>query len=105
MLGSRKNGQAVIIRDGVANLPDFSSFAGSVATSDRLVRTMVQQAGLPLHEACRMMSLHPARLLRRDRAIGSIARGKQADLVLLDEGLRTERVFVGGNEIDLSKTE
>lgn len=41
ILGSLKDGQRVIIEDGVAKLPDRSAFAGSVATADRLVRTIV----------------------------------------------------------------
>ncbi len=98
VLGSRKNGQNVIIRDGIANMPDFSGFAGSVATTDRLVRTMVQKAGLSIEEACRMMSLHPARLLHREDELGSIAPGKKADLVLMDDDLHAARVFVGGRE-------
>lgn len=99
VLGSRKEGQRVIIRDGIACMPDLSGFAGSVATSDRLVRTMVQQAGLPLHEAVNMMSLHPARLLGRAHELGSLAPGKLADLVLLDEDLHVCCVFVGGENI------
>ena len=99
VLGSRAHGQPVIIRNGIANMPDFSGFAGSVATTDRLVRTMVREADLPLHEACNMMSLHPARLLGRENELGSIAPGKLADFVLMDEGLHATRVFVGGREV------
>ena len=50
ILGSKKNGLKVIVEDGVAKLPDRTSFAGSVATTDRLVRTMIQIAGIPLVE-------------------------------------------------------
>ena len=39
ILGSLHNGLKVIVEDEVAKLPDRSSFAGSVATADRLVRT------------------------------------------------------------------
>lgn len=96
ILGSRKNGQHVIIKDGIANMPDFNSFAGSVATTDRLVRTMVTQAGLPLEEASAMMSLHPARLIHMEQEIGSIREGKRADLVLMDETLHAQAVYVDG---------
>lgn len=96
ILGSRKNGQHVIIRDGIANMPDFNSFAGSVATTDRLVRTMVEKAGLLLHEAAAMMSLHPARLIHMEDEIGSIREGKRADLVLMDETLHASAVYVDG---------
>ena len=44
ILGSLEKGQKVIIEDGVAKLPDRTAFAGSVATTDRLVRTMLEIA-------------------------------------------------------------
>lgn len=59
ILGSLTNGQKVIIEDGVAKLPDRSAFAGSVATADRLVRTMINIAGIPLIDAIRMITLTP----------------------------------------------
>ena len=52
ILGSLKNGLPVIIEDGVAKLPDRTSFAGSVATFDRLVRNMITMADVPLLDAC-----------------------------------------------------
>ena len=63
ILGSLANGQKVIIEDGVAKLPDRSSFAGSVATGDRLVRTMISQGQVSLPEAVRMITQTPARIL------------------------------------------
>ena len=41
ILGSRAKGREVLIEDGVAKMPDRQSFAGSVATADRLVRNML----------------------------------------------------------------
>ena len=80
-------------------MPDGKNFAGSIATTSRLVRTMVQRAGVELTAAVRMAALTPARMLGMDAEIGSIAVGKRADLVLLDEKLLTRRVFVDGHEI------
>lgn len=57
---------------------------------------MVEKAGLPLHEAAAMMSLHPARLIHMDDEIGSIREGKRADLVLMDETLHASAVYVNG---------
>lgn len=67
ILGSLNNGQKVIIEDGVAKMPDRKAFAGSVATTDRLVRTMIYLAGVPLIDAVRMMTLTPARILHIDK--------------------------------------
>jgi len=55
ILGGRKSGLPVIVEDGVAKLMDRSSFAGSVATTDMLVRNMINLAGVSLPEAITMM--------------------------------------------------
>lgn len=96
ILGSRENGLKVIVEDGVAKLPDRTSFAGSVATTDRLVRTMVQIAGIPLIEAIRMMTLTPARIMKIDQHKGSIEPGKDADVVIFDNDINIQSVMVRG---------
>ena len=96
IIGSLRGGQRVIIEDGVAFMPDRRSFAGSIATADRLVRTMVQLAGVPLAEAVKMMSHTPARIMGVERRKGSIAAGKDADLVAFDEDIAVSLVMVRG---------
>ncbi|HAO50845.1 MAG TPA: N-acetylglucosamine-6-phosphate deacetylase, partial [Runella sp.] len=85
VLGSLKNGLPVIIEDGVAKLPDRTSFAGSVATFDRLVRNMITMANVPLLDAVRMASTTPARIMGVSDRKGSLAKGKDADIVIFDE--------------------
>ena len=96
ILGSRKNGLKVVIEDGVAKLPDRSSFAGSVATTDRLIRTMISGAQIPLVEAVRMMTLTPARIMKKEKHKGSIATGKDADIVIFDDQISVQSVIVAG---------
>ncbi len=96
IIGSLSGGQRVIIEDGVAFMPDRKSFAGSIATADRLVRTMVQLAGVPLAEAVKMMSHTPARIMGVEGRKGSIAAGKDADLVAFDEDITVSLVMVRG---------
>ncbi len=96
ILGNRDCGMEVVIEDGVAKLPDRSAFAGSVATADRLVRTFYQLTGVPLHEVVRMMTLTPAKLLKIDSQKGSIAEGKDADLIIFDENIKVDFVMVRG---------
>jgi len=95
ILGPLRDGIPVVIEDGVAKLPDHSAFAGSVATADRLLRTALA-AGIPLHEAVRMMSLTPARVMGLEAEIGSIEMGKQADLVVFDSEIEVTGVMKGG---------
>jgi len=90
-----------IITDGVAMLPDKTSFAGSVATTDRLVRTMVQKAGVSVLDAIRMMSENPARLLGLSQK-GSIKPGMDADIVIFDEAITVKTVLAKGKKVNLS---
>jgi len=97
ILGHREQGLPVIIEDGVAKLPDRSSFAGSVATADRLVRTMIQLAGCPLADAVRMITATPARILGVDDRIGYLKAGYEADIVLFDEDIRIQDTMIEGH--------
>jgi N-acetylglucosamine-6-phosphate deacetylase len=99
IVGSLKDGQKVIIEDGVAKLPDRTSFAGSVATADRLVRTMTTLAGVPLEEAVKMITITPAVIMGVDSAKGSLTNGKDADMVIFDDHINVHMTVIGGNII------
>jgi N-acetylglucosamine-6-phosphate deacetylase len=99
VLGGLTNGLKVIVEDGVAKLPDRSAFAGSVATFDRLVRNMVQLAEIPLTDAVRMASETPARILGIDAKKGTIAPGKDADLVIFDEQVNVQTTIIRGRVV------
>lgn len=96
-LGSLNNGLKVIVEDGVAKLPDRSSFAGSVATADRLVRNMVNMAGVSLAQVIKMITETPARILQMENIIGSIQKGYAADIVLFDENINVQYTIVDGS--------
>jgi len=95
-LGSLQYGQDVIVEDGVAKLPDRSAFAGSVATADRLVRTMTQLAEIPLVEAVKMSSLIPARIMNIDARKGSLEKNKDADIVIFDKDIEIKATIIEG---------
>lgn len=103
LLQNRKNGRPIRIEDGVAKLPDRSAFAGSIAMDDQLIRVMRDKAGVPLVDCIAMMCQTPARILGLDGKKGSIAPGKDADLVLFDENIAVERVLVGGKTVYLKE--
>lgn len=93
-----------VIEDGVCKLADHSSLAGSLATMDDLVRTMVQKADIPLADAIRMASETPARLIGISDKKGSLARGKDADILALDRKLRVRCVWSMGYEVPGTNT-
>lgn len=99
ILGSLKDGLAVIIEDGVAKLPDRSAFAGSVATTDRLVRNMMALADVSLLDAVKMASATPAKILNILDRKGELVKGKDADIVIFDEEINIDATIVKGNVV------
>jgi N-acetylglucosamine-6-phosphate deacetylase len=95
VLGRLSDGVPCIIEDGVAKLYDRQSFAGSVATADRLLRTMHLGAGIDLCKVSKMMSKTPARLMGlSDRGI--LAVGKRADIVVLNKDFNIKNIIFKG---------
>ena len=97
LLGRKGEAMPSIIEDGVAKLPDRTSFAGSVATADRLIRTMIFEAGVSVEKAVSMMTAVPAGVLKLEKK-GRLREGYDADMVMFDEGIRVSKVIVGGSE-------
>ena len=83
----------VIIEDGVCKLSDRTALAGSIATMDRLIKTMTRVVHVPLNDAVRMASETPARIMGIYDRKGSLQRGKDADILLLDDDINLRGVF------------
>jgi len=77
-------------------LANGSALAGSATRMMDQVRIMTESAGAPIHEAIRMATHTPAKLLGRDNHIGAIASGQAADLVRFDANFQVHDVWVGG---------
>src|SRR5690348_10883821 len=73
--------------------------AGSTLTLDRALRNVVG-LGIPLAEAVRMLTLNPATLLGIEFKKGALRTGADADILLLDEGLRLTNVWVRGAAVE-----
>ncbi|UKT66121.1 N-acetylglucosamine-6-phosphate deacetylase [Pedobacter mucosus] len=99
ILGSLKDGLKVIVEDNVAKLPDRSAFAGSVATTNLLVRNMMELADVPLIDAVRMASLTPAEIIGIDYKKGSIEKGKDADILIFDQHININNTILNGKSV------
>ena len=88
------------IKNGVACLLDESAFAGSIATADRLVRFCVKDVGLTVVDAVKMITVNPARVMGLAKK-GRLAAGMDGDLVIFDDEIRIQKVFVSGKEVAL----
>lgn len=96
VLGKIDDGLPVIIEDEVAKLPDRNSFAGSIATADRLVRVMWKEAGINLVDVIKMMCTTPARIAGVSHSKGSLAAGMDADIAIFDETVTIQQVIKAG---------
>lgn len=92
-----------VIEDGVCKLADHSSLAGSLATMDKLVQTVVK-AGIPFSDAVRMASETPAKLIGVDDRKGSLQKGKDADILIFDRNLNLRAVWSMGNLVEEANT-
>ncbi|MGI5172772.1 N-acetylglucosamine-6-phosphate deacetylase [Treponema sp. OMZ 840] len=99
IIGSKEDGRECIIEDGVAKLPDRSAFAGSIATADRLVKTMWKKAGISLEDTITMMCENPAKLLKIDTFKGRLLPGYDADIVLFDDNVNITTVLYKGKTV------
>jgi N-acetylglucosamine-6-phosphate deacetylase len=92
------SGRRCVVGDGVCLLSDRSALAGSASRMIDLVRVMVNQVGVPLHEAVAMATVNPARSLGLN-AKGRIKPGADADLVILSKDLEVRRTLIAGERV------
>ena len=61
--------------------------SGSALTMSKCAKNFVEQCDIKIEEALRMCSLYPARVIKKENELGSIATGRKANLVVLDDTL------------------
>ena len=91
-------GRDCVVRQGACLLEDGSALAGSASRMIDLVRVMVRDVLVPLHEAVAMASENPARSIGLENK-GRLAIGADADFVVISPELEVQRTFVDGKEI------
>lgn len=98
LLGRKEESVPCIVEDGIAKLMDRSAFAGSVATTDRLVRTCCKKAGISVVDAVRMMTETPAKCMNLSH-VGKLAEGYDADIVIFDDDIQIQQVILSGDSV------
>jgi N-acetylglucosamine-6-phosphate deacetylase len=94
--GSRKCGTVYKTKDG--------AFAGGCLTMNRAVKNAQRSGGLEIHQAVKMASLNPARVLGMDKNKGSLSLGKDADILIFDDGLDVKLTLVEGKIVFKKKS-
>lgn len=102
-LGNLSNGMDVRVEGNVAKLINGSAFAGSTATSNRLIKTMINIAEVPLLDAVKMITSTPARMMKINDRTGSIKKGMDADLVIFNNQIEINRTISKGSTIFTSE--
>ena len=97
MIGNKDTGQPFTNNGKVGIGPD-GGLASTVHGMDHMVRIMVRDTPADLVHAIRMASLSPAKLMKIDTEVGSLAVDKFADVQLLDNTLHTKHVWIGGKQ-------
>jgi N-acetylglucosamine-6-phosphate deacetylase len=85
-------------RDGAFYLKS-GVLAGSGLTMVRAVQHAVAFGGMALHDAVRMATINPARLMGLERSRGTVEEGKRADLVVFDQHFLVQMTMVGGRPV------
>ena len=86
----------VVVVDGDAKLASNGVRAGSTLSQDTALRNIMAFTGHGAEDVLPLLSENPARLLGIFDHKGSIDPGKDADLVVLDDGWQVCRTIVGG---------
>ncbi len=86
--GNYKLGNSdIIIEDGIAKLADRSSFAGSIAWTNQIVKNFRDLVGLSIEDAVKPLTVNPARLLGLYPERGIITEDAIADITVFNESL------------------
>jgi N-acetylglucosamine-6-phosphate deacetylase len=88
-------GQEVTVKNGKAVLED-GTLAGSILKLGHAVKNIIAYTSCPLEDAIEMASVNPAKQLNMYDRKGSIAVGKDADIVILDEQLEVYMTLCHG---------
>ena len=94
-IGRKGEATPVIIEKGVAMMLSHDAFGGSIATSDRLIRTMLS-CGVSLCDAVKMATINPLKMMNLNVKKGLIKEGYDADIVIFDNDINVKNVFVNG---------
>ena len=87
-------GQTVYVKDGKALLAD-GTIAASTSNLYEELKNVISY-GVPKKQAIKSATINPARAIRADGETGSIAVGKNADLLVLDDDMNIKLVVVKG---------
>lgn len=89
-------GSANFVSDGTVGWAGNGNLASAVVGLDHMVRHMASSTEAPVEDVIRMATLTPAERAGIADQVGSLERGKRADVLVLSRDLQLEQVFIAG---------
>lgn len=89
----------IVVKGGDARLASDGTRAGSVLTAKRAFQNFLDYTGYPVEEILPLFTENPARLLGMERRTGMIAKGRDANFLLLDDKNNIKAVYVKGRNV------
>jgi len=87
-------GQTIYVKNGKATLKDGTFAASTTNLYEEFLNLL--KFGIPFKHALKSCTINPAKAIRADGFTGSLAPGKNADILVLDADCRIRYVFVKG---------
>ncbi len=88
-------GTPIVYKGNICRLMD-GTIAGSVLRLNQGVWNVYKNSSIPLHECVNLASLNPATVIGLGDRKGSLAVGKDADIIVLDESFNLKKTIIGG---------
>ncbi|MEX2260422.1 MAG: N-acetylglucosamine-6-phosphate deacetylase [Bryobacteraceae bacterium] len=94
-----RHGMLAIVKNREARIPDGTALASSVYPMDEMIRVFRRLVSCPLWQAIRMASLTPAEIVGAADDVGSLEKGKWADVVICDEDVNIQKTFIAAKNV------
>ena len=78
------------------NFDDVGGISGSKLTMDKACRNIMAHTNCGIAQAFLMASTNPAKAIGMEKTIGSIDKGKNADLIFVDDKFNIQKVMLEG---------
>ena len=88
-------GQKIFV-NGIECLLEDGTIAGSVLKLNDAVKNLYANTDIPLWDVVAAASLNPAKAIGVDNRKGSLEKGKDADIIIMDKDFNIQKTIIGG---------
>jgi N-acetylglucosamine-6-phosphate deacetylase len=89
----------IVLKGNEVRLKDSGVLAGSVLRLNQAIENVRRWTGLPVHQVVRMASLTPAESVGLGKVIGSLEKGKLANVAVFNSSFETVATYLRGRKV------